>query len=503
MFSRYLSLCLCALALLCASACNPADPATEPTAVADYRQDLPNPKTLGESYVSDPDSILTPATVANLNHVLRALDQSGRAHIDVALARSIGEAVPKTTATELFNLWQIGDRDKDNGLLMLLVLDQRRVEFETGYGLEAELPDAICYRIQQRYMLPHLRAQQYDAAVQQGVSAIMRQLATGSIAEPGSPADSVAATAEVPSENYAASRAPEDEDDGAAAFIWRMLGAFLVAMAGTVFYSAAWDATTKGHPHRNAWSTVMVLPFGLILLGLFADVPVWALALAAYVPLLLYLLAYLRGVGRTLAAQQSTLSRHQQYQYLQRTHHGLGFSRYLFALPLYWYWRRHRQRLQQLREAPYPCPHCQRPMQRLPETADDAHLQPGQRTEEALAAVDYDVWQCEPCQHTLVLDYHNPATEAKACPACHYHTLLEAGRQVVQRATRSAPGWGWQLTRCRHCGHEQKERYTIAQLSSPSSSSSGGSSYSSSSSGSSSSSSSGGSSGGGGAGSSW
>ncbi|KUG08046.1 TPM domain-containing protein [Solirubrum puertoriconensis] len=500
MLSRYVYLCLCTLALLCAPACDSADPATTPSPAADYRQRIPNPKTLGESYVSDADSILAPATVANLNNVLRSLDQSGRAHIDVVLARSIGEAVPKTAATELFNRWQIGDKEKDNGLLMLLVLDQRRVEFETGYGLEAELPDVVCYRIQQRYMLPYLRAEQYDAAVQQGVSAVMRQLATGTTDEPGSAAtaDSVAG-ADVPTEEHGPAIVDEVGSADGASFVWHALGSLLVGMAGILFYSFTWHTTTKGSRYRNASSTVMLFPFGLILLGFFSAIPVWALAAAAYVPLLLYLLSYLRRVGREFAVQQNGLSRHQQYQLLQRTHHGLGFSAYLFALPLYWYWQRHRQHLQQLREAPYACPHCQRPMQRLAETADDAHLQPGQRTEETLASVDYDVWRCEPCQHTLVLDYHNPATEAKPCPKCHYRTFLDEGQQVVEHATRYAPGWGWELARCRHCGHEQKERYTIAQLSS---SSSGGSSFSSSSSGSSSSSS-GGSSGGGGAGSSW
>ncbi|UOQ72863.1 TPM domain-containing protein [Hymenobacter cellulosilyticus] len=75
----------------------------------------------------------------------------------MVLTRSIGEEVPKTAATTLFNRWKIGDREKNNGLLMLLVDDQHRVEFETGYGLEADVPDVVCFRIQQRYMVPYLR----------------------------------------------------------------------------------------------------------------------------------------------------------------------------------------------------------------------------------------------------------------------------------------------------------------------------------------------------------
>ena len=71
-------------------------------AQASYLTTIPDPKTLGETYVSDPDHLLQPATVRDLNELLRPLDQSRRAHIDVVLTRSIGEEVPKTAATALF-----------------------------------------------------------------------------------------------------------------------------------------------------------------------------------------------------------------------------------------------------------------------------------------------------------------------------------------------------------------------------------------------------------------
>ena len=113
-----------------------------------YLSAIPDPKTLGGSYVSDPDQLLAPVTVRDLNTLLGPLDQAGRAHFDVVLTRSIGQEVPKTAATALFRRWKIGDAKRDNGLL-LLVQDQHRVEIETGYGLEADLPDIICYCGQQ------------------------------------------------------------------------------------------------------------------------------------------------------------------------------------------------------------------------------------------------------------------------------------------------------------------------------------------------------------------
>ena len=158
------------------SGCHTKEPARPAITAENYLTTIPDPKTLGETYVSDPDRVLAPGTAPALNARLDSLDRSGRAHIDIVLVRSLGEAVPKTAATALFNKWKIGSKATNNGLLMLLVLDQRRVEFETGYGLEADLPDIICYRIQQRYMLEPARAGRYDVAVQQGVAAIIKRL---------------------------------------------------------------------------------------------------------------------------------------------------------------------------------------------------------------------------------------------------------------------------------------------------------------------------------------
>ncbi|MCC3156582.1 TPM domain-containing protein [Hymenobacter sp. 15J16-1T3B] len=473
----------------------------------DYLTRIPDPKRLGETYVSNPDAVLSPATVQDLNATLQALDQSGRAHIDVVVASSIGAAVPKVAATALFNRWKIGDKTKDNGLLMLLVMDQRRIEFETGYGLEADLPDVICYRIQQQYMVPALRAGQPNEAVRQGVAAVIRQLSTGQFAQAG--ADSLAAS-------YGAAGAetnvllPLAEEGNAPAYkenIFFIVAGVVAVLGMLLLYSVLWYYTAQGST-RHYWAILALLvPFGLGLTLLLVDDAAWGAALLlglGYVLPWLYTLWYLRGVEARRRGEWAALPRHQQYQQLQQAHHGLGFTAWLFALPLAWYWPRHRRRMTQLREAPYACPTCGQPMRRLSETDDDGLLHAGERVEERIKSVDYDVWRCDACQHTLKLDYQNLSSDAEPCPKCHFRTFQDAGRQVVQAATTSSAGWGWHRHRCRHCAHETKERYDIARISESSSSSSGGSSSSSSySSGSSSSSSSGGSSGGGGAGSSW
>ncbi|RSK50925.1 TPM domain-containing protein [Hymenobacter rigui] len=495
---RLLLLWLTAGLLLLSACSSPDTPAAQP----DYLTRIPDPKTLGETYVSNPDSLLAPTTVQDLNVTLQALDQSGRAHIDVVAVRSIGEETPKTAATALFRRWKIGDKDQNNGLLLLLVLDQRRVEMETGYGLEADLPDVICFRIQQQYMVPLLREQRYDEAVRQGVAALIRQLGTSSAAL--APADSAAAPAAL---QAAPETAPEpvvvvenfvDNSWSGLTVVaaWMLVMLWLTATVALLVQKPAVPA-----PRWILWLSLGIVPaYGILVVFTNWPLPASVLLALCYGFPLLYTHLYLRGVKRELRTTYATKTRHEQYIFLHQAHHNLGFTAWLFPLGLAFYWARYRRQLQKLREAPYACPSCTTPMHRLSEQADDEKLELYQAAEEHVKSVDYDVWECPRCQHHFTLDYQNLSTDVLPCPECHHRTLQPKPDQVMRSATTSSEGWGWHVHRCYFCNHEQKEKYTIARLSTSSGSSSGSSSSSS---GSSWSSSSGGSSGGGGAGSSW
>ncbi|MFD1874906.1 TPM domain-containing protein [Hymenobacter bucti] len=491
-----------------------------------YLTTIPDPKTLGEAYVSDPDGVLPPGAAPVLNAQLDSLDCSGRAHIDVVLVRSLGAAVPKTAATALFNKWKIGSKTTNNGLLMLLVLDQRRVEFETGYGLEADLPDIICYRIQQRYMLEPARAGDYDGAVRQGVAAIIRHLRP-----PAALPKPVLRTAADSTQYYVDSlqraimarngmldkedplntaQSGENLDD-----YYAMpkpappIGTLAVGLLALVLYLVLWHRTTQGL--RARWwllPVTLALVISLVAPALQDELPTGVFMALVYGLPLLYLHGYFGWqYWRARRPVPAPADRPAAYGQRQAAHRGLGFTAYLFpgALALYWAW--YRRQLAALRDAPFACPECGQPMQKLDSAAEKTHLEAGQQVEEKARSVDYDVWECSG-GHRLPLAYPNPDSEDIICPACNHRTLAPGRLRVEQAATTAAEGWGWRVATCRFCQHEEKTRKTIPRRPSPSdrgasggSSSSWGSSSSSSSS--SRSTSSGGSSGGGGAGSSW
>ncbi|MBO0358350.1 TPM domain-containing protein [Hymenobacter sp. BT186] len=512
MLSRLLHLRILLVCLLLAACNSPSAPPSAPS----YLTAIPDPKTLGETYVSDPDGVLSAATISALNDTLQALDQAGQAHIDVVLTNSIGDEVPKAAAHALFNHWQIGDPTKNNGLLILLVLDQRRIEFETGYGLEADLPDALCYRIQQRYMLPAARAGNYDQAVQQGVAATIRQLTTGSMDAPplsdSARLDSmIAAVTQPQDQNYHLNNTPEVRlyapaaETSSTSPLWS-IGVGLAGLLALPLYLALWFFTTAtSSVFRWLLAVALLLPVLLFVLAFSTDgtVSFWVVVGVAYLLPGLYLHGYLAVVNVLNRTKYAPQGRHAQHTYLHQMHYQLDFSAYVFPVLLAFYWPWHRRRMQHLRDTPYPCPTCAVPMHRLPEQTDDELLELGQVAEEMIESVDYDVWQCQQCQQKLVLGYRNLASDVEPCPACQHRTYRQKRRRVMQAATTSSPGWGLLYFQCEYCGHKHEEKFTIAQLSTSSRSSSGSSFSSGSSSSSSSSSSSGGSSGGGGAGSSW
>ncbi|MCD8264509.1 MAG: TPM domain-containing protein [Tannerellaceae bacterium] len=130
------------------------------------------------NYVSNPDGIISAPDVARINQLLKTLEDSLSIEVAVVAIESIGENDARMFATDLFKLWGIGKREDDNGLLIQLVTEpsQRSVVFETGYGLEGVLPDAICYRIQQRYMIPDMRNGDYSAGMVKGIAAVKEYL---------------------------------------------------------------------------------------------------------------------------------------------------------------------------------------------------------------------------------------------------------------------------------------------------------------------------------------
>jgi uncharacterized protein len=129
------------------------------------------------------------------------------------------------------------------------------------------------------------------------------------------------------------------------------------------------------------------------------------------------------------------------------------------------WWNRNRSR---------QCPSCTTEMRRLSEQEDDRYLEPGERREESLKSVDYDVWLCPSCGYHTTLSYNSFASGYRTCSQCSHKTLAETARTLVS-PTYTSSGTAEVTQDCKHCGYHHTYTRTIPrkQRSSSSSSSSG------------------------------
>lgn len=147
--------------------------------VKEYKSvdDVPNVRlTDVRRYVSDPTSILSPAATDTINAILGRLEKSTGIETAVVMLPSIGENDIFDFSTSLFRKWGIGKKKSDNGLLILFVMDQHKVRFATGYGIEGTMTDAMSKRIQTQYMVPAFKRSDWNKGMVDGVRAAAKVL---------------------------------------------------------------------------------------------------------------------------------------------------------------------------------------------------------------------------------------------------------------------------------------------------------------------------------------
>ena len=123
-------------------------------------------------YVSNPDGILSASSVATIDNMLLALEESTGIQVLVAVLGDIEGGDCFDFAYRLGKENGVGCKESDNGLVVLLSTGERCVQFATGYGLESVMPDAICKRIQQQYMVEHFAAGDWNAGMVDGMRAV-------------------------------------------------------------------------------------------------------------------------------------------------------------------------------------------------------------------------------------------------------------------------------------------------------------------------------------------
>lgn len=154
-------------------------------AAKDYSPDeIVNPNVADRrEFVADPGSLLGAGTKSRVNSVLTDLRKQTSAEVAVAVVPSIGDVPIEDFSERLFTQWGLGKSDKDNGVLIVIALDQKRARIQTGYGVEGVLPDISAKKIINRSIIPYMREGDLDDAVEASVRDVARVLSDPVAAE--------------------------------------------------------------------------------------------------------------------------------------------------------------------------------------------------------------------------------------------------------------------------------------------------------------------------------
>lgn len=123
--------------------------------------------------VVDEADILSPNTERTLTTLLTEHEQETSNQVAVLTIPSLEGEPIEAYSIRVAEAWGLGTEERDNGVLLTVAVDDRRMRIEVGYGLEGVLPDAIASRIIRHELRPHFRKGDFDAGVLAGVQAIL------------------------------------------------------------------------------------------------------------------------------------------------------------------------------------------------------------------------------------------------------------------------------------------------------------------------------------------
>lgn len=118
-----------------------------------------------EFFINDFANVLSQQVKQEIYSIGRNVEAKTTAQLVVVTVPNMNGLDIESYANTLFNKWGIGTKDKDNGVLLLLSKDDKKIRIEVGYGLEGALNDAKVGRILDKYAINPLKQDNYDTAI--------------------------------------------------------------------------------------------------------------------------------------------------------------------------------------------------------------------------------------------------------------------------------------------------------------------------------------------------
>jgi uncharacterized protein len=129
--------------------------------------------------VTDTVGVLSPATRESLARQLEAYEGRTGHQVLVWIGATTGDAPIEDFAVKTFEKWKVGRAAKDDGLVLFVLTEDRKLRLEVGYGLEDKVTDLLASRIIREVMAPRLQQNDPNGAITAGVAAILSTIDAG------------------------------------------------------------------------------------------------------------------------------------------------------------------------------------------------------------------------------------------------------------------------------------------------------------------------------------
>ena len=438
-------------------------------------------------HVSDPDDYLSDTAEMTINTALCSIRDT--ADVFVVLLGSIGSEEPKRFATSLFNRWGIGDAGRDNGVLLLVVEDQRALEFETGYGAEVVLTDARCARIFNKTIAPYFRNGDYEGGFCAGVAEIV-EIYGGEVPE------RLMTFLPVMSNDSGSSNESDFEDMGALTiFVFLLImGMPVVAVVywmkkrndktmtpeiirtheeGGITYLEGTKTSWSGSPWEGRGClSAMMLGFSLFVFYLFSFTAVskkfpqlsekWQFNIASVIALVLYLTWICFRQGRRIlkvADDLASKSVNPSGVYQAAANHTANKVAFYLAPWLGW-WYRKQLNTRIAENDDCQCPTCHVRMKKDSSfRLSDLHA-----IEQRIGAMYYQPYCCPNGHAFVVREKGKKHSDYSTCDACGGYTLKKTQTKTLTEATYSHSGEKEETYECQNCGHAFTKKVSVPKL---------------------------------------
>lgn len=402
-------------------------------------RDVPNPQQVNGTWVTDMANILSYSTESKLNQMISDLEsQNGTEIAVVTVPETTPSASPKAFTTELFNHWGIGKADEDNGVLFLVSVGDRRVEIETGYGIEPILPDAKVGNIIENQITPRFKQGDFDGGVLAGTKALVNALQ-------GKNTDSFSANS--------TDISLEITRRGTIALI--SVGGILLSWIGY-------------RQFKRISNPILLKPMGRSRLNRVID-PKRKAYLVAYIGIVLATLSL--GLSLVVISLKLFSLKFAVSWFIFSVVTGLPLA--ILATNKYYV------------SPSWHCSDCGSPLKRVRPSLVRSSLTKPEKVARNLGSVKFEGWECRPCSQKMRLPlmhiraYVVDSCSYRECPICQELTMKHS-ETTITSPTEYSTGERLITDDCKCCDYYQEKTETIPSLHSTSHSSSSDSSSSSS-----------------------